>query len=186
MRKSGERPRPYRQGVTLALLVALAGLLLVSCGNSGRDPGAQDDIEEPTQEQQEQQGTVGTQNTSVTLEELTRRPDRFYDEQVTVNGRVGQRLSPNTFSLTSDDAAQSDDAFETEAALVAAGEGTIPELSEGQRVRVTGEVQRFNREAVEQELGVNLDDDRYANFEEKPVILPGTVEVLAGGETTGG
>lgn len=182
MRKSGERYGSYRSGGALVLLVALVGLLLVSCGSGGRDPGAQDDIEEPTQEQD----TVGTQNDSVTLEELTRRPDRFYGEQVTVNGRVGRTISPETFSLTSDDAAEGDDSFEVEAALVAGGEGSIPALSEGQRVRVTGEVQRFNVEEVEQKIGVNLDDSLYADFEEKPVVLPGAVKVLAGGETTGG
>ena len=179
MRKSGEGAGTYRTGAVLALL-ALAGLLLVSCGGGESDSGNQDDIKVTP----EQQGV--SPQPSVTLEELTRRPDRFYGEQVTVNGRVGQTLSPNTFSLTSEEAADNDEAFEVEAALVAAGEGAIPELSEGQRVRVTGEVRRFNREEVEQELGVNLDDARYANFEEKPVVLPGTVEVLADGETTGG
>lgn len=186
MRKSGKRSGSYRPRVALVLLMALAALLLASCNASeggDRDPGSEDDIGQPTPEQQ---GTTVSSQPSVTLEELTRRPERFYDERVTVNGRVGRTIAPNAFSLTSEDAAQSDDTFEVEAALVAAGEGAIPELSEGQRVRVTGEVQPFNIEEVEQRLNTNLDDSLYASFEEKPVILPGTVEVLAGGGTTGG
>lgn len=158
-------------------------LLLASCGGAGRDPGPQDDIEETEPVRQEQASTVPPD--SVTLEELTRRPGRFYGERVTVNGRVGQTISPNAFSLTSDDAAQSDDSFEVEAALVAGGSGSIPNLSEGQRVRVAGEVQRFDIKEVEQRLNTNLDDGLYAEFEEKPVVLPGVVEVLANNETTG-
>lgn len=181
MRKIGERFGTYPVGVALALLAALAAMMLVSCESVGRDPGAQDDISET---EQREQASTGPRD-SVTLEELTRRPERFYNERVTVNGRVGRTLSPNTFSLTSDDAAESDEAFEVEAALVAGGEGSIPDLSEGQRVRVTGEVQPLDLEEVEQDLGVNLDDNLYTDFEEKPVVLPGTVEVLAGRETTG-
>lgn len=182
MKKSVDRRRPHRPGIALALLVTLTALLLASCGASGRDPGAQDDISETEQREQVSTGPQG----SVTLEELTRRPERFYNERVTVNGRVGRTLSPSTFSLTSDEAAESDETFEVEAALVAGGEGTVPELTEGQHVRVTGEVRQFNLERIEQEINANLDDNLYADFEEKPAILPGTVEILADGETTGG
>lgn len=50
---------------------------------------------------------------------------------------------------------------------------------------MTGEVQRLNLKEIEQELNTDLEDSLYADFEEKPAILTGTVEVLAGGETTG-
>lgn len=122
----------------------------------------------------------------MSLRELTRTPDQYYGKRITVNGKVGRVIEPNTFALTSEEAAESDESFEVEAALVAGREGSIPDLSEGQRVRVTGEVQRFNREEIERELDVNLDDSLYAEYEERPVVLPGAVEVLAGGETTGG
>lgn len=181
MNESVDRRRPHRTGIALALLVTLTALLLASCG-SGRDPGAQDDISEAEQREQVSTGP----RDSVTLEELTRRPERFYNERVTVNGWVGRTISPDTFSLTSDEAAESDETFEVEAALVAGGEGAVPELTEGQRVRVTGEVREFNLEKIEQEINANLDDNLYADFEEKPAILPGTVEILADGETTGG
>lgn len=81
--------------------------------------------------------------------------------------KVGRLVSPNAFSLASEDAAQSDDSFEVEAARVVGGEGSIPGLSEGQRVRVTGEVQRFDVKEVEQRLDTDLDDSLYAEFEEK-------------------
>lgn len=175
----------YRAGVALALM-ALAALLLASCEGVGRDPGAQDDIDEPSPEQQQQQEQSSTTlQDSVTLEELTRRPDRFYQERVAVNGRVGRTLSPTAFSLTSAEAADSDETFEVEAALVAGEDGSVPDLSEGQRVRVVGEVRRFGAEEIEQEQNIRLPESLAAEFENKPVILPGTVEVLAAGETTG-
>lgn len=185
VKEDGKRYGPSRTRITLTLLLTLAALLFAACGageEADRDPGSQDDIGESVPEQQDPAAT-GSEG-AVTLEELTRRPERFYGERVTVDGRVGRIISPNAFSLTSADAADSDEAFEVEAALVAGGDGSVPNLSEGQRVRVTGEVQRFNIEDVEQDLDVNLDDSLYADFEEKPVVLPGTVELLTGGETT--
>lgn len=189
MRKSGVRRGSYfryHAGATLVLM-ALIALLLTSCGGVGRDPGAQDDIGEPSPEQQgqEEQSSTTLQD-SVTLEELTRRPDRFYGERAAVNGRVGRMIQPNIFSLTSDEAAESGESFEVEAALVAGKSGSVPELSEGQRVRVVGEVRRYGVEEIEQEQSIRLPEGLGAEFEEKPVILPGTVRVLAGGgETTG-
>lgn len=185
MRKSGERSGSYRPGVALVLLMALAALLLASCNaNEGadRDPGSEDDIGQPTPEQQE--GSTSSE-VEVSLRELTRTPDQYYGKRITVNGTVGRVIEPNTFALTSEEAAESDESFEVEAALVAGREGSVPSLSEGQRVSVTGEVQRLNLEEIEQELDVNLDDSLYANYEEKPVVLPGSIEVLARAGTTG-
>lgn len=187
MRKCGNRCVLHRWRLTPVLLVALAVLLLASCAGVGRDPGEQDDIEmaEETATEPTQGSTV--LRDSMTLEELTRRPGRLYRERVSVTGVVGRELTSDTFSLTSDEAASSEvtegEAFEAAAALVI-GEGSLPNLSEGQRVRVTGEVRRFDIQELERELDTNLQDSLYAGFEENPVILPGTVELLAGGETT--
>lgn len=184
MRERVQVPSAPRTRVAAVLLVAFAVFLLFSCEGAGRDPGAQDDIGEPTPEQQGQ-GSTASQSYA-TLETVTRRPGIFYGERVTVDGRVGRNISANTFSLTSDDAAQSDDSFEVEAALVAGDDGSIPDLSEGERVRVTGEVRELNLKKIEREFGVELADSLRREFEEKPAIYPASVETLAaGGETTG-
>ncbi len=176
MREDSKRRGSYRSRVTLLLVLALTAMLLASCSaNEGgdRDPGSEDDIGQSAPEQQE--GSTSSE-TEVSLRELTRTPDQYYGERITVNGTVGRVIEPNTFALTSEEAAESDESFEVEAALVVGREGSVPSLSEGQRVSVTGEVQRLNIEEIEQKLDVNLDDSLYANYEEKPVILPGSVE----------
>lgn len=171
----------YRVGAALALILALAALLLASCEGVGRNSSPQSGIELTNQDL----GPTGPQGL-VTLEMLTRSADRYFGEQVVVNGSVERVIEPDVFSLTSSEAAKGDKAFEVETALVAGKDGSLPNLSEGQRVQVTGEVQRFNIKKLEQELNTNLSDKLYVDLEEKPVIVPGTVEVLPGRETTGG
>ena len=51
-------------------------------------------------------------------------------------------------------------------------------------VRVTGEVRRFDREAVREELGINLRRRYYGGWRNKPAILAQSLEVVQGGETT--
>lgn len=181
MRERIEGRGAYRP-IVLFVLLAVAALLLASCQGSGGDSG---DMEESALEETVRVST--TPENSITLEELTRRPDRFYGALVGVNGRVGRTLSPNTFTLTSAAAAaDSDEAFALEAAVVAGEEGSVPDLSEGQRVRVVGEAMQFRVLDIEEELGVNLEDDLHSEFEERPAIVLGNVEVLEAGGTTEG
>ena len=53
-------------------------------------------------------------------------------------------------------------------------------------VRVTGEVRRFDREAVREELGINLRRRYYGGWRNKPAILAQSLTVLrqGGGEVT--
>jgi exonuclease VII large subunit len=118
----------------------------------------------------------------ITLEELTKRPARYFEQRVNVNGTVGRTLSPNSFSLTSPNVA--DEATEVQSALVAGDRGSVPDLSEGQRVRVVGEARKYDPSEIQQELGINLDNNLHAPFEERPVIILGNVEVVPGGGTT--
>lgn len=184
MRESVQIPGPPRTRVAAASLAAFAVFLLASCEGVGRDPGAQDDIGEPTPEEQAE--ATDPSESYANLERVTRRPGLFYGEEVTLDGRVGRTISADVFSLTGDEAADSGESFEVEAALVAGEGGPVPDLSEGQRVRVTGEVRELNLKKIEREFGVNLDDNLRREFEDRPAIYPATVEPLAGGgETTG-
>lgn len=175
MRDSSQRLGLYRiRSVVLTLLLVLAVLLLASCG---RDSG---ELGEPGVEDRTQ--SVTTQN-PITLEELTKRPAKYYEQSVNVEGTIGRTLSSNSFSLTSPGVADED--TEVQAALVAGERGDVPNLSEGQRVRVVGEARRYDPSEIQEELGIDLDNDLHAPFEERPVIILGSVEMISGGETTG-
>ncbi|MDQ3386227.1 MAG: hypothetical protein M3475_01275 [Actinomycetota bacterium] len=168
--------------VARILLVASTVLLLASCEGVGRDPGAQDDINEGDMQELTSSGFPNP----VSLDELTQRADRFYGKRVTVEGRVNRSISPQALSLTSEDASEGGGFAEVEAALVIEDEASFPEgISEGRSVRVTGVVGQLDVKEIEQNYNVNLDDSVYAEFEEKPVVYARILEVLAGSETTG-
>jgi hypothetical protein len=62
--------------------------------------------------------------------------------------------------------------------------GSTPNVAEPQNVRATGILQRFDIAAFEQQQGVNLDDELYTEYEERPVFLAAEVLPEQGEETT--
>ena len=57
------------------------------------------------------------------------------------------------------------------------GDGPTPDP--GQQVQVTGEVMRFDIQAIEQRIGVNLDESLFAGWADKPVMLATAIEATA-------
>ena len=58
-----------------------------------------------------------------------------------------------------------------------------PTLSERQDIQASGTLRPFDIAVVEQELGVELDDDLYTEYEEGPVILAERVSPGQGSHT---
>lgn len=164
MKGGVELPGSVHMQVAPALRLTLAALLPASCGGVGRDPGSQDDTGEPPPEQ----GPTVPRG-SATFEELTRRADAYYGERVAVSGEAGRTTSPNVprRPATSDESSK--------AALMAGDGATVPDLSGGRRVRVTGGARRFDVGEVGRKPGVESDDSPRAGFEAKPKVAPETV-----------
>jgi hypothetical protein len=62
--------------------------------------------------------------------------------------------------------------------------GSAPNVAEPQSVRATGLLQRFDISAFEQQQGVNLDDELYTQYEDRPALLAAEVWPTQGEVTT--
>lgn len=165
----------------LTICLVTVALFLASCSpDAGRDPGAQDDIGQQV-EQNEQRTSVGPEN-SVDFLELTQNPEEYYGEKVTVSATVGRILGSRAISLVTEEKPENQEPVEDESVL-AVGESEIPGVSEGQGIRVTGEVREFNIGDFERDLDVDLENDLYVSYEGRPAIIVESAGQLQ--ETTG-
>ncbi len=103
----------------------------------------------------------------ITVYDLTHRTDEYLGAVVTVSGEVEEHLlTPHAFLLDDD-------------ALLVVSATPHPELFVEATAYVTGEVRRFDLEAIEAEIGVDLDDGLLAPFEGEPVIVAQSVGMVA-------
>ncbi len=175
-------------------VMVLAGLLLSGCGAdwykvanptatafyatpepetlTGAEASPQDTTAEDEQsEQNEVIASGGYQNaTTVTLDAIVARPQEFSGQQVTVRGTIGETLGPSVFRLNDTNAVS---ARTSNALLVITSKGVnVP--TQG-NVAVTGTVHNFVLADIEQELGLDLQDDVYADYANQPVIIATSV-----------
>lgn len=107
-----------------------------------------------------------------TIDRILDDPRAYIGRTVTVRGEVDDLVGPRAFMLEDGDLF-----FDDELLVVSAGR--LPRLVEGEgEVRVTGQVRRFNRAEVEDELGIRLDERPFADYEGRPVIVARSVELV--------
>lgn len=145
-------PIEKRTGIrTRLLLSALVAALLVAglaaCGDDDESAGPQ---------------------TGTTYEEVVELDsDRLLGEAVTISAGVEEVLGPNAF-LLGEGSAQ-------ELLVVSAPDAGNAVVEEGTAVQVTGEVREFRLLDVEGELGVDLDDAAFRDFEEDNYLVAESV-----------
>jgi hypothetical protein len=97
-------------------------------------------------------------------------------------------IEPRAFVMVDRQALQGGPLSEAELAdrgvLVVHTGGSPPDVAEPQSVRTTGILQRFDISDFEQQEGVNLDDELYTEYENRPVLLAAKVLPEQGEETT--
>ena len=132
--------------------------------------------------------TTGEQGADVGLPTILENPQRYYGQEMTVGGAVGQVIEPRAFVMVDRQALQGGPLSEAELAdrgvLVVHTGGSSPDVAEPQNVRTTGILQRFDISDFEQQEGVNLDDELYTEYENRPVLLAAKVLPEQGEETT--
>ena len=101
----------------------------------------------------------------VTVNEVVGQPEEYLGRRVTVSAEVEQLLSDHALLLSDD-----------KLLVVSAGFG--PAVMEEATAVVTGTVQRFELRSIEAELGVDLDDGRFAPYEGRPVVVARVIRMV--------
>ena len=148
-------------------ILAVAGLGLAGCNTEGPEEGA--DVEDLSEngDAEVAMGYVGPYDPAFYEESET-----YVGQQVTVSAEVAETLSTGTFVIggTADTAVDP---------LLIVEEQEIPALEVGQVVEVTGTVQQgFDVAAAEEEFGIELEDELYADYVEEPYITATSAEII--------
>ncbi len=116
----------------------------------------------------------------VTISDITDNPQEYYDSTVTVSGQVGELIGPRAFTIGTEDSVGG-------GTLLVIGAKQLPEIIEGDAeeiaaddvVQVSGPVQEFNIAEIEDELGFDLEDGLFSEYEGDPVVVANTVDLTA-------
>ncbi|HZY66243.1 MAG TPA: hypothetical protein VFE21_10240 [Rubrobacteraceae bacterium] len=126
------------------------------------------------------------QGVQVSLSAITDQPTEFYGQTVTVSGPVARVVEPNAYVIVSDQTMDGGGELDTQAL---ANQGVLvvdqsgASVNEGETSQVTGVVQQFDLDQLEEDYGVSLENPNnevYSAFGGRPAIVVG-----AGGGTTG-
>jgi hypothetical protein len=132
--------------------------------------------------------TTREQGADVGLPAVLENPQSYYGQEMTFSGAVGQVIEPRAFVMVNRQSLQGGPLSEAELAdrgvLVVHTGGSPPNVAEPQNVRATGLLQQFDISAFEQQQGVNLDDELYTQYEDRPALLAAEVLPEQGEETT--
>lgn len=183
------RGTPTIRSKTATSLAVVAALALMGCESQSAGPEAGADVESIVQEQIQplEEDITGLQDQVDQLEsglgggggsseqaagDLFANPDQFVGQQVVVSGRVSSLLGgASSFTI-------SGDVGSGEALLVinATGASDSPVVEQDALVQVTGTVREgFSVTDVEDEFGVELDDDLYVDYEGDNYIAASSV-----------
>lgn len=172
------RTRNHRSTRVMAAgIVAVAGLGLAGCNTAGPEEGT--DVEDITEGEVLETSPAPDNNPTAGDTFIGNYDQDFYDEsetyagqQVTVSAEVTETLSTDTFVI----AGAAGTAVEP---LLVVEEQEIPALDEGQVVQVTGTVQQdFDVATAEETLGIDLEDELYADYIGEPYLVATSGEIL--------
>lgn len=120
------------------------------------------------------------QGVPVSLSAITDQPTEFYGQTVTVSGPVARVVEPNAYVIVSDQTMDGGEALEDVGVLANQGVLIVDQsgasVNEGETSQVTGVVQQFDLDQIEEDVGVALENPNnevYSAFEGRPAIVVG-------------
>ncbi|MGQ1797330.1 hypothetical protein ACT4S5_09355 [Kocuria oceani] len=158
-------------------IVAVAGLGLAGCNTEGPEEGT--DVEDVSEGEVLESSPAPDNNPTAGDTFIGNYDQDFYDEsetyagqEVTLSAEVTETLSTDTFVIAGAAGTAVDP-------LLIVEEQEIPPLDDGQVVQVTGTVaQDFDIAATEEELGIDLEDELYADYVGEPYLMATRGEIL--------
>ncbi|SDN76047.1 hypothetical protein [Geodermatophilus sp. DSM 45219] len=163
-------PRTVRTAAVAVAAVSTLGLSACGGDTAGTEAGA--DVEDVVEEEPPADGPYDGVYDSAFYDEV----DSYAGEEVTLSADVDEVITPEAFTI-----AGTDDTS-VEALLVVGATGDT-ELAPETTVGVTGTVmESFVLTDVEEDLGVDLDDALFAEWEQEPYVVAESVAVLENAE----
>ena len=158
------------------LLIVFTILLMVSFYNTSASP-----VRENLREDIDQQELFGDERgQNVNLEDVVQNPEGYYGQVVSVRGEVDQNMGTRGVTIETVGLADDELLVVSRDALVGVGGGPGDALyNQDDDVRVSGVVREFSIVQLEQELGIDLDDKDYQEFEGKPVIIADSIAEIS-------
>lgn len=162
--------------------VALAALLGIPASAQQAQPQQppQTPQERPSHKDQKPVGTAG----AMTVEAIVDNPERYFDQEVTVSGDVGEVFGTNKKAFN----IQEEGILDVDDRLLVLSDEAVTNLTEDSVVQVRGKVKRFARSELERELGISdwnaygFDASFWTENERKPVLIADSVKVHQAGE----
>jgi hypothetical protein len=116
-------------------------------------------------------------DTGATISEIVQAPNDYVGQTVTVRSGVEEVISPVAFSLDED--AVFEGGIDDDLLVVSATQDAPLDFEtlEGNPALVSGTVHQFDIAAFEQELGYDLDDSLFANWDGRPALIATDVQV---------
>jgi len=108
-----------------------------------------------------------TAATPLVLDTVLDDPAAFYGQAMTVEGNLSQLVNERMLVISDDDLIGPDELL-----VLNTADGPFdPAMQEGSRVQVTGTLHQFVLADVEHEFGIELDDNQFAGWEGRPVLV---------------
>lgn len=150
----------------VAGVFAASALSLTACSEDTAGPETGTDVEDVQEEDVAADGPYDGLYDTAFYDDI----NSYVGEEVTVSADVNEVISPSSITI-----AGTDDTDVEALLVVSATEGTglEPDLT----VAVTGTVeQAFDLTTVEEDLGVDLDDDLYDAWDQEPYLVASSVD----------
>lgn len=159
----------------------VAALLLASCGAEGGQQGAGEDAEKKAKAgegsgQRGPEAGLTRPAERVTVEELTANPGEFYDDSVTVSGKVVEAVEPGAFRIEDEGTRLLVVGVEQISQIV---NGDTKAVNEGDFIKVNGEVREFKKKEIQKDVEYGIDDEYFGDYEGDPAVLAYSVKVIS-------
>lgn len=151
---------PLIIGIIAAILLSLLILPFIFRG----DPVVEDPEITPTPEN----GVV--EPGEVSLGEILQNPSNYYNRSVTITSDIEERISPRSFVLNTPENDNQLLVLSSQPIIARGPDNEEINLEDTSPVRVIGVIRQFNREEIENEFAITL-DEALDEFENQPVLL---------------
>ena len=128
----------------------------------------------------------GGAEAGITLSELTSDPEGLYGSTVVVSGEISDVIGAEDEAITAQTTAATGFVLGDDERVLVVG-SQIPQLAalrgeqdlaDGDVVQVTGTVREFDIAALEEDLGVDLANDEFSVFDQRPVLMASAVHLV--------